>query len=438
MGFREDIERIMKMMPPTPERQTFLFSATVSKAIQQIAREFLDPNHTFINCVTEESPVHAHVSQYHTVLPSPSDQLPHILRLLAHDQLTNPEFSKTVIFFPTTKMTQLFSQLLREAAMRTLPAGRRTKFYEIHSKKSQEHRTRTSNAFRANDTGASVLVTSDVSARGVDYPGVTRVIQVGIPPTPDIYVHRVGRTGRAGTGGRGDLILLPWESGFVTWGMNNIPLKTVTVDEMTSHVEELATEADRRNIHANQPYLATLKSVNKEVQELVTMLEEDVVKETLMASFGYYLSKVGLLRTQPQVVIDGLKQWTVGALGLPEPPYIPDRLMAVYGSRREKDYKFGSRPAPYPGSAKSRTMPRWTDRGNQWGRDDRSGRPSGHRSRNDFGEKDSHDRDGRRSWNDLGRKDSRDRDGHRSWNDFGGKDSRDRDGYQRRTRRFDN
>ena len=90
MGFREEIEAITEMMPPTPKRQTFMFSATVSKAIQQVAREVLDPNHIFINCVTEESPVHAHVPQYHTVLPSPKDQLPHILRLIAHDQLINP------------------------------------------------------------------------------------------------------------------------------------------------------------------------------------------------------------------------------------------------------------------------------------------------------------------------------------------------------------
>jgi ATP-dependent RNA helicase MSS116 len=293
MGFREDIEAIMKMMPPTPERQTFMFSATVSKGIQQIAREVLDPNHAFINCVSEDSPVHAHVPQYHTVLPSAKDQLPHILRSLAHDQLANPKLSKTIIFFPTTKMTQLFHSLLREASKTTLPAGRNTEFYEIHSKKSQDQRTRASNAFRAEKTGSSVLITSDVSARGVDYPGVTRVIQVGIPPTADVYVHRVGRTGRAGTQGRGDLILLPWETGFVTWQMNSIPLKTVTVDEMASQVEELATEADNKSSHIpnKKPYLTTLKSIDEGVQELLTMVDEEAVKETLMSNLGYYVGK---------------------------------------------------------------------------------------------------------------------------------------------------
>ena len=399
MGFREDIEGIMKMMPPTSERQTFMFSATVSKAIQQIAREVLDPNHAFINCVTEDSPVHAHVPQYHTVLPSPKDQLPHILRLLAHDQLTNPNLSKTVIFFPTTKMTQLFYTLLSEAAKTTLPAGRRTRFYELHSKKSQDQRTRASKAFRSDHTGASVLVTSDVSARGVDYPGVTRVIQVGIPPSSDVYVHRVGRTGRAGTTGRGDSVLLPWETGFVTWEMNSIPLKTVTVDEMTSQVEELAAEADNNNtnIRPEQSCLTTVKSVEKEVQELLTMIDEEAVKETLLASIGYYIGKVGQLRIKPPAIVDGLKKWSVGALGLPEAPYIPERFLAKIGAPREKDYKFGSRRAPYPGSTNQARASPWAGRGNQRGRDDRSGQPGGRRFSKDFGEEGSRDRDSYRS-----------------------------------------
>ena len=384
MGFREDIERIMKMMPPTTERQTFMFSATVSKPIQQIARQVLDQNHAFINCVTEESPVHAHVDQYHTVLPSPKDQLPHILRLLAHDQLTNPKLSKTVIFFPTTKMTQLFHTLLNEVARTTLPAGGKTRFYEIHSKKSQDQRTRASNGFRSHDLGASVLVTSDVSARGVDYPGVTRVIQVGIPPTAEIYVHRVGRTGRAGTAGRGDTVLLPWETGFVTWEMSSIPLKTLTVDQMKSQVEELAAETDKQTTHGTkQPYLTTVKSVEEEVKELLTMVDDEAAKETLLSSLGFYLGKTGQLRVQPQVIVDGLKKWSVGALGLPEPPFIPGGLLARLGASAEKDYKFGSRRAPYPGSP-NRPTPHWAGRGNERRRDDRSSQPGGRRSPRDF------------------------------------------------------
>ncbi|ELU39993.1 RNA helicase [Rhizoctonia solani AG-1 IA] len=245
MGFRDDLEDIISYLPKSPERQTMLYSATVSRAIQQVARSTLDRNHEFINTVQEEeSPVHAHIPQYHTVLPRAEDQVPHILRLLAHDQLTNPGKSKSVIFLPTTKMTQMYASLLRELARDTLPAGRETQIYEIHSRKDQDSRSRTSDRFRKDTSGASILVTSDVSARGVDYPGVTRVIQVGIPSSSDQYIHRVGRTGRAGTEGRGDLVLLPWEIGFVTWQLTHVPMKPTTVKQVEAEVLALAAKHD--------------------------------------------------------------------------------------------------------------------------------------------------------------------------------------------------
>jgi len=177
--------------------------------------------------------------------------------------------------------------------------------------------------------------------------------------------------------------------------MNSIPLKTVTVDEMTSQVEELATEADKHTTltRAKQPYLTTAKSIDEEVQEFLRMVDEDAVKETLGSSLGYYLGKVAGLRIQPQVAVDGLKKWAVEALGLSQPPYISDALLARLGVPRERDYKFGSRPAPYPGSTKTRTAPRWTDRGNQWDRNDRSDRSRDRRPSKDFGEE---DRDGYR------------------------------------------
>src|ERR1700761_77207 len=157
MGFRAEIEGIMEFLPKAPERQTYLFSATISPAIQQIAKKTLDPNHVFINTVSEDvSPVHANIPQYHTVLPDASHQLPHILRLIGHDQLQNYGNSKIIIFLPTTKMTQLFGTMIRQLKTDTLPAGRSTMIYEIHSKKTQESRTSTSSAFREDTSGASI------------------------------------------------------------------------------------------------------------------------------------------------------------------------------------------------------------------------------------------------------------------------------------------
>ena len=373
MGFRDDIEDIISYLPPSPERQTFLFSATVSKAIQQIAEATLSENHAFINCVTQDdSPVHMHIKQYHTVLPSPSHQMAHLLRLLAHEQLTNPGSSKTIIFLPTTKMTQLFSTLLREMKD-VMPAGKNTSIYEIHSKKTMEGRTRTSADFRADRSGCSVLVSSDVSARGVDYPGVTRIIQVGIPSTTEQYVHRVGRTGRAGTAGRqgrGDLVLLPWEMDFVTWQLKGMPLKPLTVTELERQVGELANKLDQdpkayfqefgfgtneaaprsapRMPHGfgvigkrslaptgpslfKTPYLRTAEQIAARAEQLRSDMDAYAVEETFMSLLGYFVPRAHELRVNREAVLEGLKAWAIEAGGLTNPPYVSNDMLQKLG-----------------------------------------------------------------------------------------------------------
>src|ERR1700761_4454975 len=140
MGFRSDIDTIAEFFPKTPIRQTFLFSATVSPQIRQVAREVLDKDHVFIDVTSKDtSPVHAHIPQHYTVLPNASEQLPQLFRLIAHDQLVNPRNSKVIVFLNTTKQTQLFATLLRQLSKTTLPA--RSQIYEIHSKRTQSSRS---------------------------------------------------------------------------------------------------------------------------------------------------------------------------------------------------------------------------------------------------------------------------------------------------------
>ncbi|KIL57685.1 hypothetical protein M378DRAFT_36628, partial [Amanita muscaria Koide BX008] len=379
MGFRDDIDAIAEYLPPTPERQTFLFSATVSSAIREVAREVLDKSHAFINCVNDaDAPVHTHIKQYYTVLPSAADQVPHLLRLLAYEQLANPGSSKTIMFFPTTKMTQLFSSVLREVKKSVLPAGNNTRIYEIHSKKTMESRTRTSADFRADKSGAAVLVSSDVSARGVDYPGVTRVIQVGIPSSKDLYVHRVGRTGRGGEGGRegrGDLVLLPWEMGFVTWQLGEVPLKPVTVKDLEKQVKEMAIKVDEDpqayfnefgvkkddykdkesrllsaqktgfglqgrasraptgpRLFLNVPgYASMLDQVDVKAEELRSEMDESAVEETFMSMLGYYTSHTSEMKTDKMAVLESLKEWAVDFGGMMNKPTVSRMMMQRLG-----------------------------------------------------------------------------------------------------------
>lgn len=372
MGFRADIDAIAKYLPPPPERQTFLFSATVSRAIQQIAKEMLAPNHRFINCVpVDASPVHAHVPQYHTVLHSASQQIPHVLRLLAHDQLVNPGTSKTIIFLPTTKMTQLFATTIRDLARSSLPAGRGTRIYEIHSKRTMDARTNTSNSFRADKSGASILISSDVSARGVDYPGVTRVIQVGVTSTPDQYIHRIGRTGRAGTKGRGDLVLLPWELHYVTTSLSDLPLRPLKHADLIEEVTELAktfdenpqeffaqapftpptaTRVDRRGSLPvigpsmfKSPLVPMLEGIDRNVTQFVARFDEEGIRETFMSLLGYYIPRVTEMRTSKEAILEGLKAWTTDACGLSVPPHVSSGFLQRVGFGREGSTHGGMR-----------------------------------------------------------------------------------------------
>ncbi|KAJ7150879.1 P-loop containing nucleoside triphosphate hydrolase protein [Mycena crocata] len=356
MGFREDIEDIKRFIPPTPQRQTLLFSATVSKEIQQVARSTLASNFKYINCVSEEtSPVHAHVNQYHTVLPSASAQLPHLMRLIAHDQLTNPNGSKVIVFLPTTKMTQLFSTLIHAMSPSILPAAKNTRVYEIHSKRTQEKRTMVSDAFRAAKSGASVLITSDVSARGVDYPGVTRVIQVGIPGGREQYIHRVGRTGRAGTAGRGDLVLLPWEIGFVTWQLTDVPLKPLATNELIEQTKVLAAKFDEnpaaffadvklpvgKGPLFPRPVTPLIDDIERTIGTLLGRLDEEAIRETFMSLLGYYLSKSPELRVQKPIIVQGCQDWTTGACGLATPPFVSAQFLQKLGLGDGRTKHFG-------------------------------------------------------------------------------------------------
>ncbi|GAA5865755.1 hypothetical protein JCM1840_003248 [Sporobolomyces johnsonii] len=402
MGFSDDIATVTKHLPDNDHRQTFLFSATVSKQIREVARKSLKKDHVYLDTVpADEVDTHMHIPQYHTILPSAQDQLTHILRLIAHDQLLHAREAaknggvgagKTVVFLPTTRMTQLFSHIL-QSMKNHLPWGRDTLVVEIHSKKTQEQRTRASDMFRRATAGYSVLVTSDVSARGVDYPGVTRVIQVGVPGSRDLYIHRVGRTGRAGKSGRGDLVLLPWESGFISWQLNDIPLKPCTISETQRELTELAADWDAnpaafappparttsRNAYPRDrsppPRAMTLPStLSPRLETLDESLKTNVlptldtldVREAFASLLGYYINKAHELRTTKDVVLTGLKRWSVEAVGLEEEPYVSPEFLAKMGMNDGRTKHRGKPRKDYGGFSGRGGSP-WEMRGKQRG-----------------------------------------------------------------------
>lgn len=215
MGFRSSIEKIVGFLPKN--RQTLLFSATMPKAVQDVAGLALKPEYTFVDTVhEEEDATHAHVDQTYTIV-SLNDSWA-VLYATLKDAIAEAD-AKIIVFSTTARQTQHMAAYLGQAFKGDIDV------LEIHSRKSQSAREKASKAFR--HASSAILCTSDVSARGVDYPNVTLVVQVGMPSSKEQYVHRLGRTARAGKKGQGHLLLYEFEEGLLRRDLKELPLQKV-------------------------------------------------------------------------------------------------------------------------------------------------------------------------------------------------------------------
>ncbi len=180
MGFIEDIESILKETPET--RQTALFSATLPTPIRRLADRYMrEPQSVTIQ--REQVTVAAIEQRYYLV--NEWDKLAALTRLFEIEPITS-----ALIFARTRAGT---GELANELTRRGFPAE------TLNGDLSQELRERVLNRFRQNQV--KVLVATDVAARGLDIDDISHVINFDLPEDPEIYVHRIGRTGRAGKTG---------------------------------------------------------------------------------------------------------------------------------------------------------------------------------------------------------------------------------------------
>ncbi|KAL7570841.1 hypothetical protein ACA910_018909 [Epithemia clementina (nom. ined.)] len=155
--------------------------------------------------------VNVNVEEYAMAISSMEDYLSTLVSLLKQEMSSHNSTAKIVVFFPATKLVQCMAQVVEPFLN---AQGRPIKLHYIHSRMSQARRQRASLAFgqeNHNNPCHQILFTSDVSARGMDYPNVTLVIQYGMPNSRALYLHRLGRTARAGQYGKGLLVALPFE-----------------------------------------------------------------------------------------------------------------------------------------------------------------------------------------------------------------------------------
>lgn len=180
MGFLPDLKRIIRELPK--ERQSLFFSATVPPKIRELSQSLLiDP--ISVNVTPKKQSVDLIDQQVmHVDRSSKIETLAEIL--------SDQNVDQAIVFTRTKRGANMVMQRLER---------KRISAVAIHGNKSQNARQRALTAFR--DNRIQVLVATDVAARGIDIDGVTHVVNYDVPTDPESYVHRIGRTGRAGATG---------------------------------------------------------------------------------------------------------------------------------------------------------------------------------------------------------------------------------------------
>lgn len=180
MGFIHDVKKIIKMIPA--KRQTLFFSATMPKEITSLANSILtDPVKVEVNPVSSTAEM-IEQALYYVDTPAKKDLLVHVLKETK---------APSVLVFSRTKHGA--DKIVKLLAKNKVTAE------AIHGNKSQNARQRALSNFK--DKTSRVLVATDIAARGIDIDELSFVINYDIPNIPETYVHRIGRTGRAGASG---------------------------------------------------------------------------------------------------------------------------------------------------------------------------------------------------------------------------------------------
>eukprot|EP00331_Platyophrya_macrostoma_P010447 CAMPEP_0176415832 /NCGR_PEP_ID=MMETSP0127-20121128/6019_1 /TAXON_ID=938130 /ORGANISM="Platyophrya macrostoma, Strain WH" /LENGTH=609 /DNA_ID=CAMNT_0017795859 /DNA_START=24 /DNA_END=1853 /DNA_ORIENTATION=- len=198
-GFEEDLREIVSLLPR--KRQTFLFSATQTTRVEQLARISFYKPPLFISMKTKEDKATVDTLEQGYVV-CPSEQR----LLLLYNFIKRNLKKKVIVFFSSRNSVSFHSELFNYIDVPCVA---------FHGKQKQHQRSSTYMQFCNSPSG--VLLTTDVAARGLDIPKVDWIVQYDPPDDPVKYIHRVGRTARAGTCGNALMFLLPQEQLFLKY-----------------------------------------------------------------------------------------------------------------------------------------------------------------------------------------------------------------------------
>ena len=317
-GFWPEVQNIQNMLPDprSKDRQTLMFSATMPREVLSVAEKTLKPGYEFVSTIDEdEAPTVERVPQKVVRCEAMENMMPALYELSIRETRKAEETGgrpfKAICFFNSTAevsyATAVFNNLKR-ASQNGRAFLSRTPAIEIHSKLTQAQRTRAAQDFKR--LPGAILFSSDVTARGMDFPNVTHVIQVGIPSSTETYIHRIGRTGRAGKEGEGWLILNKMELPEARQRLRRLPL-----------LPDDTLQSSKVNMTAPAQLPAHVASVLTDIGNAVKAVDPSLLS-------GLYKAYLGVYQWVPskQTLMDTLAQLTRYGWGLSTPPKVAPGL----------------------------------------------------------------------------------------------------------------
>jgi ATP-dependent RNA helicase DeaD len=241
IGFREDIRKILGNIKS--DHQTVFVSATMDEHIERLSRRFMKDDAQKLSTVEGSLTVEMVDQKYLTV--EPWDKRTLLLHLLKHEQ---PE--TTVVFCRTKATVHKVTTYLRDKGIDVR---------EIHGDLHQKKRTKVMQSMR--DGNLSVLIASDLAARGLDVEHITHVINYDLPEDPEIYVHRIGRTARAGRRGVAWSFVTPEQGQMLTnvEKMSGALIEAMAYPDFTPGPvpRDVAEDREKADKRANRPKATT-------------------------------------------------------------------------------------------------------------------------------------------------------------------------------------
>jgi len=254
MGFLDDINEIFSFLPTN--RQTLLFSATMPQPIKTLASRILQ-NPAFIS-ITKGETTNSDIEQLYYVIDE-HERDDAVIRLMDAE-----ETKKCVVFCRTKSEVDRLSNVLSNAGY--LANG-------LHGDMEQRQRETVIKGFKQNSV--KVLVATDVAARGIHVDNISHVFNYHIPFDPESYVHRIGRTGRAGTKGKAVTLLTPLE-------FKELQRIKHKVGTSMSHAFVPSKNDLRESTIGNMVKTIEEQHIYDEAHKVLDMLKEDIDEETIM------------------------------------------------------------------------------------------------------------------------------------------------------------